>query len=103
VFTVTAHEVPEPLTPVTLAPLTPVVFKVKSLADRPLTDAAKVAVYCTEAALVVVLDTAVSELMVVLGALSVPDTACVTVAAPPPLSEILPAIVPTVPVPLSRT
>ena len=65
VFTVTVHEVPEPLTLLTLAPLTPDVFKVKSAVDNPVIDAAKVAVYCTEAALVVVPVTAVSELMVV--------------------------------------
>ena len=37
----------------------------KSLVDKPLTDAAKVAVNCTDAALVVVPLTAVNELMVV--------------------------------------
>jgi hypothetical protein len=73
VLTVIVQEVPEPDTLPTLAPLRPVVFNVKSLADRPATEAAKVAVYCTEAALVSVLLTAVNELMVVLGADTVLD------------------------------
>ena len=65
VFTVTVQEVPEPLTPEIAAPLTPVVLNVKSEVDSPLTDAAKVAVHCTELELVVVPVTAVRELMVV--------------------------------------
>jgi hypothetical protein len=103
VLTVMVHEVPEPDTLAIAAPLTPLVLKVKSAVDKPLTDAANVAVHCIELALVVVLLTAVSELMVVLAALSVPDTAWVTVVAPPPLTDMLPDIVPTEPVPASRT
>jgi hypothetical protein len=61
------HVVPEPDTLAIEAPLTPPVFKVKSPADKLLTDAAKVAVYCTDTAFVNVLLTAVNELMVVLG------------------------------------
>jgi len=85
------------------APVIPLVFKVKSAVDKPLIDAANVAVYCTEAALVVVLLIAVNELMVVLAALSVPDTTWSTVVEPPPLTDTLPPMMPTVPVPLSRT
>ena len=103
VFTVIVQEVPEPLTAEIAAPLTPLVFKVKSAVDKPLTDAAKVAVYCTEVAFVVVLLTAVNELMVVLGELSEPETVCVSVVAPPPLTETFPEMVPTVPVPARRT
>ena len=103
VFTVTVHDVPDPLTLLTLAPLTPDVLKVKSEVDNPVMDAAKVAVYCTDAALVVVLVTAVSELMVVLGVLSVPETAWFIVVALVLLKATLPDIVPTDPVPARRT
>jgi len=79
VLTVTVHEVPEPLTLAMDAPLTlPVLFNVKSAVDKLLTDAAKVAVHCIVLALVRVLLTAVSELIVVLAELSVPDTAWVS-------------------------
>jgi hypothetical protein len=102
VLTVIVQLVPEPLTLLTDAPLTPLLFKEKSPIVKPVTEAAKVAVYCTEDALVVVLLTAVNELMVVLGVLSVPDTAWFTVVAPPPLTDMLPDMVPTVPVPARR-
>ena len=78
VFIVTVQLVPEPLTVLTLAPLTlPVVVNEKSLVDNPLTDAANVAVYCTDAAFVDVLVTALSELIVVFAA----DTVLVGMAA----------------------
>jgi len=86
VLTVIVQEVPEPLTAAIAAPLTPLVFKVKSAVDKPLIDAANVAVHCMVLALVIVLLTAVNELMVVLGVLSEPDTSCVTAVAPPPLT-----------------
>lgn len=74
----TVQLVPEPVTVLTLAPLTlPVVVNVKSLVDNPLTDAANVAVYCTDAAFVDVLVTALSELIVVFAA----DTVLVGMAA----------------------
>jgi hypothetical protein len=103
VLTVIVQLVPEPLTLLTDAPLTPLLFKEKSLVDKPVTEAAKVAVYCTEDAFVVVLLTAVNELMVVLGELSVPDTAWFTVLAPPPPTDTLPDMVPSEPVPARRT
>lgn len=73
VFTVIVQLVPEPDTLAITAPLTPLVLKVKSAVDKPLTDAANVAVYCTDVAFVNVLLTAVSELMVVLGDATVLD------------------------------
>ena len=95
---------PEPLTDATLAPLTaPVVDNEKLLALKPVMDAANVAVYCTVAALVVVPVTAVSELIEVLGLLSDPETAWFTVVALVLLNATLPDIVPTEPVPASRT
>ena len=92
VLTVMVHEVPEPDTLLTLAPLTPpVVLNEKSLADKPVTEAAKVAVYCTEAALVSVLLTAVNELMVVFGDVTVLDgMVTFTVAALVLVNETLP-------------
>lgn len=103
VFTVIVQEVPDPLTAAIAAPVIPDVFKVKSAVDKPLIDAANVAVHCMVLALVVVLLMAGNELMVVLGVLSVPDTAWFTVVALVLLNATLPDTVPTVPVPLSRT
>jgi hypothetical protein len=100
---VIVQEVPEPDTAAIAAPLTPLVFKVKSAVDKLLIDAANVAVHCMLLAFVVVLLTAVNELIVVLGELSVPDTPWVTVVAPPPLTETFPDKVPNVPVPARRT
>lgn len=71
VLTVTVQVVPD--TSVTLVTLALAMLpgtKEKLLAANPLIEAAKIAVYCTEVALVSVLFTAVSELMVVLGELS---------------------------------
>jgi hypothetical protein len=103
VLTVIVQLVPDPLTLLTDAPLTPLLFKVKSPVDKLLIDAANVAVHCMELALVVVLLTAVNELMVVLGELSEPDTAWFTVVALVVLNATLPDIGPTEPVPASRT
>ena len=70
VFTVTVYVVPEPLTELTLAPLTPFWVTEKLLVDRPVMAAANVAVYCTELALVRLLVTAVSEMIAVFGAVT---------------------------------
>ncbi len=52
VLTVTVYVVPEPLRVLIPDPLTPVVVSEKLLAVNPVTDDAKVTVYCTEDALV---------------------------------------------------
>ena len=92
VLTVTVQLVPEPVTLLTLALLTlPVVVNEKLVVDKPLTDAANVAVNCTDVALVNVLLTALSELMVVAGAVTVlVGMATFTVVALVLVNETLP-------------
>ena len=83
---------PEPEIAVILAPLTlPVVAKEKLLVLSPVTEAPKVAVYCTVAAFVKLDDTSVIELIVVGAAVTVLlAVATFTLVAPALLNTILP-------------
>jgi hypothetical protein len=90
VFTVTVQLVPEPVTLVTYAPVTPERVIRKSPEFNPLTDEANVAVKVNVVALVGLVVVDVSEVIVVLALFTVPLTACVAVVAPPPLMDTLP-------------